>query len=179
MQRIHLLTGIVLLLWATAGRAEAQTITLIDNNGPRASLRVGYGGHGIDWESSIDSPLLADVVRLRGGLGWGRWDSDFDSYENPIVTRLAGSALVFIRTRNDLKPYLGLGVSAYFPWGMDIKNQTGTRLILGAEASGDRWTVGVEVELDVPRDRRSVDGPRAGTPLYLVGRIGLAVRRHF
>ena len=175
MRRMHVLTAIVALTCATAANARAQTITLLDDRGPRASLKVGYAGHGIDWETSVDSPLLADLVRFRGGVGWGRWDSEFDSYPNPLVTRFGASALIFIPARHDLKPYVGLGISAY----LHSNPSTGTRLIAGMEGSGDRWTVGLEVEIDVPhskgRERPSVEP----THLFLTGRIGLAIRRSF
>jgi hypothetical protein len=179
MRRIHVLTAIVALTCATAADAGAQTITLFDERAPRASLKIGTGGHGLDWEASVDSPLLADLVRVRGGVGQGYWDSEFDSYADPVVTRLAASALVFIRTRHALKPYAGLGFSAYVPRGIDLDTQTGTRLIAGMEGSGERWTVGLEVEIDAPhlRDR---ERPSVNTSnLFFTGRIGLAVRRSF
>jgi hypothetical protein len=175
MRRIHVLTAIVAMTCATAANAGAQTLTLSDDRAPRASLKIGTGGHGLDWEASIDSPLLADLVRVRGGVGQGYWDSAFDSYADPIVTRLAASAIVFIRSRHDLRPYVGLGYSAYVYSTL----HTGTRLIAGMEGSGEGWTVGLEVEIDVPRSggraRPSVDNSN----LFPTGRIGLALRRRF
>ena len=179
MRIVRALTATTILTVATAATAPAQTITLIDDSGPRASIKVGYGGHGLDWETSIDSRAFADRLRFRAGLGQGRWSTEYDSYEDPTVTRLAASALAFIRTRNDLKPYVGLGFSAYVPRGVDIPRQTGARFILGAEGSGDGWTVGGEVELDLPHDRPSVDRLPVSRRLFFTGRIGIAVRRHF
>ena len=53
----------------------------------------------------------------------------------------------------------------------------GTRVIAGMEGSGDRWTVGLEVELDLtsgkPLDRLP------GKDLLPTGRVGIAIRRHF
>jgi hypothetical protein len=178
MRRIQVLTATVGLIWIMVASAGAQTITSYDNRGARASLKVGYGGHGIDVEPSIESPLMADLLRVRGGVGWGRWDSEFDSYDNPTITRLAASGLVYIPTRNTLKPYVGLGFSAYVPRGTDMRTQTGARLILGAEGSGDGWTVGGEVEIDVPRTAR-LDRPPGGNYLFPMARVGLAIRRHF
>jgi hypothetical protein len=178
MRRIRVLTAIVTLTSASAG---AQTITTYDNSGARASLRIGYGGHGIDWDTSVDSPLLADLVRFRGSVGQGRWASEFDSSPDPTVTRLAASAIVFIPPRypqDDLRPYVGVGLSAYLPRGVGVNTRTGTRLIAGLEGSGERWTVGLEVELDLPR-LNNVDRPAIGDDLFLAGRIGIAVRRRF
>jgi hypothetical protein len=64
------------------------------------------------------------------------------------------------------------------PRGADFTTQTGRRVIAGMEGWVDRWTIGVEVELDVPRakdlQRTSVD-----TDLMFAGRIGIAIRRGF
>ena len=89
MRRIRVLAGTLTLLCAAAVSAEAQTITLVDNSSARGSLRLGYGGHGPDWDASIDSPLFANLVRFRAGMGIGKWDSEFDSHPDPTVTRSA------------------------------------------------------------------------------------------
>jgi hypothetical protein len=180
MRRIHILIAIVTLTAATAASAVAQTITSYDDRGARTGLRVGYGGHGLDWDASIESPLLADVVRVRGSVGQGLWSSEFDSAPDPRVTRLAASALVFFRPRHaqdDLRPYVGIGRGAYIPRGADSKARTGTRLIAGLEGSGERWTVGVEIEIDLPRPHHV--RPSVGGDLFPDGRIGMALRRRF
>jgi hypothetical protein len=184
MRTLRLLSAAVTLTCVTAASAAAQTITLHDNSAARAGLRVGYGGHGVDWDTSIDSPLLADLVRFRGSVGHGRWDSEFDSYADPVVTRLGASALIFIRSRYDLRPYVGLGLSAYVPRGGTFTTRTGRRLIAGAEGSGERWTVGLEVEIDLPRQDEVGGHPSRFVPfvnneLFPAGRIGIAVRRRF
>jgi hypothetical protein len=46
------------------------------------------------------------------------------------------------------------------------------------EGSGERWTVGVELEFDLPRNRR-IDPSVAREQLDPTGRIGLAIRRAF
>jgi opacity protein-like surface antigen len=178
MRRIRVLAGTLIVICATAVSAGAQTMTIIDNSSARASLRLGYGGHGPDWDASIDSPLFADLVRFRAGVGRDRWDSEFDSYPDPTVTRFAASAIIFIRSPSDLRPYVGLGLSRYVPRGGDWNAQTGKRLIAGMEGSGERWTVGVEVEIELPRDS-GLDRPAVGNELLPTGRIGLAVRRRF
>lgn len=178
MRCVRVLTALATLTCATAAGVSAQTITISDPRAPRASLRIGYGGHGLDWETSVDSLLLADLVRVRAGVGQGRWDSEFDSYDDPRVTRLAASALVFIHTPRDLKPYVGLGVSAYLPHGTDLGSQRGARLVGGMELSGERWTVGLEGEMDLPRES-AAERPFVNDELFLVGRIGIAIRRRF
>jgi hypothetical protein len=179
MRSIPFLTAAVTLscVIALPSPASAQIITMYDDSGPRASMRVGYGGHGLDWETSIDSPLWAGRIRVRGGLGQGRWDSEFDDYRDPTVTRLAASALYFFAVPSEVKPYVGLGLSRYVPRRSDVRAQTGKRVIAGMEGSGERWTVGAEVEIDLP----DFPGPSevAGGQLYPVGRIGLAIRRKF
>ena len=175
MRHIHVLTAIVVLACATAANPGAQTITLSDDRAPRASLKIGTGGHGLDWEASIDSPLLADLVRVRGGVGQGYWNSAFDSYADPIVTRLAASAIVFIRSRRDLRPYVGLGYSAYAYSTL----HTGTRLIAGMEGSGEGWTLGLELEIDAPHTNGRARPSANNSHLFPTGRIGLAVRRRF
>ena len=178
MRLIRVVTAIVTLISATAATSAAQTITIDDNRGPRVGVTIGYTGHSPDFETSVDSPLLGDLVRVRAGVGRGRWDSEFDSYANPIVTRLAASALVFIRQPYLVKPYVGLGIARYLPRGVDLQAQMGTRLIAGMEGSGERWTFGVELEIDLPHDD-GIDRGIVQQELYPTGRIGFAVRRKF
>ena len=180
MRRIRVLAGTLTLLCAAAVSAEAQTVTLIDNSSARGSLRLGYGGHGPDWDASIDSPLLANLVRFRAGMGIGKWDSEFDSHPDPTVTRFGASAIVFIRSNPnyDVRPYVGFGLSRYVPSGIDWNAQTGKRLILGMEGSGERWTLGLEIEIELPRDN-GLERPAVANELLPTGLIGLALRRRF
>jgi hypothetical protein len=178
MRRCHLVSAIVMLASALAEPAAAQTVSIYNTSGPRVSARVGYGDPGFDWDTSVDSPLLAEHLRFRGGLGRGLWDSEFDGYRGP-VTRLAASAIYYISSPPELRPYIGLGLSRLIPRGADLKAQTANRLILGMEGSGERWTVGVELEFDLPRNGRTDVGGVAREQLYPAGRIGLAIRRAF
>jgi hypothetical protein len=178
MRRRHLVTALVILAGILAKPSAAQTISIYNSSGPRVSARVGYGGPGFDWDASVDSPLIAERIRFRGGLGQGLWDSDFDGYRGS-VTRLAASVIYFVSSPPELRPYIGLGVSRLIPRGADLGAQTGQRLILGMEGSGERWTVGLELELDLPRNNRFDDPSVAREQLFPVGRIGLAIRRSF
>lgn len=178
--RMHSIRTLTFLLTiATAATAGAQTLTLIDTNGPRASLRVGRSGDSLDWDASIDSPVIGDIVRFRGSVGQGRWASEFASYPDPKVARLAFSALVFLRTSNPVRPYIGLGTAAYLPRGPGWSTHRGMRIVAGMEGSGERWTIGVEVEADLPRPRDLSRPLPTNALLYPDGRIGIAVRRHF
>lgn len=178
MRRIRIVIAIITLACATAAPSAAQTITVYDDSDPRASVRIGSGGNGFDWEASIDSPVLANFIRVRAGVGQGRWDSAFDSYRDPTVTRLAASALVFLPSRPEIKPYVGLGIARYLPRGGGLTAQTGQHLIAGMEGSGERWTIGVELEFDFP-SKKAFDRPLVEDELFPTGRIGLAIRRAF
>jgi|RhiMethySRZTD1v2_1073278.scaffolds.fasta_scaffold01576_4 hypothetical protein len=178
MRRGHLVTAILILAGVLVEPCAAQTMSIYNTRGPRVSARVGYGDPGFDWDTSIDSPLIADRLRFRGGLGQGLWDSEFDGYRG-TVTRVAASAIYFIASPPELRPYIGLGLARLIPRGSDVVTQTGNRLILGMEGSGERWTVGVELEIDLPRYRTIDAGSVAREQLYPTGRIGLAIRRAF
>ena len=174
-------TAIVTLLGSVPGTASAQ-ITVIDTSSTRAGVRVGYAGRGPDLEASIESPLFGDAVRFRGGVGTGHWVSEFGQRPpagtDPKVTRLAASGILFLRRHpmtDYIRPYVGLGIAAYLPRGVDMNIQRGVRLIVGMEGSGDRWTLGPEVELDLPNQQ----GPSVADDLLLTARIGIAIRRRF
>jgi hypothetical protein len=178
MRRMLVLTLTISLIATTAAIFAAQTITVYDNSGARAGLKVGYGGHGIDWETSIDSRSFADFVRFRGFLGHGQW-VDWDSAVVGRITR-AGAAVILMRPRigpEDVRGYVGLGISAYLPHRVDLSTQSGLRLIIGMEGSGERWTVGPEIELDLPKSKDTAGFQR--TELLPTGRIGIAIRRRF
>jgi hypothetical protein len=98
---------------------------------------------------------------------------------SPRVLRAAASALVFI-PKGPLSPnvstYIGLGVAAYSPLGVDIDRQFGKRVIWGIEGTGDQWTIGAEVEADLPNTHTVRP---AGFDLIPAVRIGIAFRRNF
>jgi hypothetical protein len=180
MRWTRVLTALFML--AVGATSQAQTISIDAPSAARAGLRVGYGGHGVDWETSIDSPLLAGIGRFRADVGFGRWvglgEVPPPAGSSPRVTRLAGTAILFIPSREspELRGYIGLGVSAYKPYGVRLNRYTGTRVVLGMETSGDRWDVGPEIELDLPK--ATVDD-LAGTTLVPAFRIGIAIRHRF
>jgi hypothetical protein len=159
-------------------------MTLVDYGGPRASLRIAYGGHGPDWEVSFDQSVLTDRIRLRAGWGQGHWVDQFATQPPagtaPVVARFAGSAIFYPRVDGGgpLRPYMGLGFSAYVPRRVDMDAQRGVRFIVGVEGSGDRWVVGPEVEIDVPKPT-NVSRTVGDDNLLFAGRIGIAVRRRF
>lgn len=182
MSRIDVLTRIVVLIVATAVPATAQIMT-IDADAARAAFRIGFGGRGLDVEGSIDSPLLLGIFRLRGSVGEGRWvglgELPPPAGASPRVLRAGASALVFI-PKGPLAPgistYFGLGVGAYAPLGVEMERQFGKRVIWGIEGTGDQWTIGAEVEADLPNTH---DYRSAGYDLIPAVRIGIAFRRHF
>ena len=169
---------------ATAVAASAQVITIVDYGGPRASVRIGSGGHGPDWEISFDQSVLTDRIRLRAGWGQGRWDDQYATQPPagtaPVVARFAGSAIFYPRVDRGgpLRLYLGMGFSAYVPRHVDMDAQRGVRFIVGIEGSGDRWVVGPEVEIDAPSPT-DVSRTVCDDDLLFAGRIGIAVRRRF
>jgi opacity protein-like surface antigen len=164
--------------------ASAQVITVVDYGGPRASIRIGYGGHGPDWDVSFDQSVLTDRIRLRAGWGQGRWVDQFATQPPagtaPVVARFAGSAIFYPRVDGGrpLRLYMGMGFSAYVPRHVDMDAQRGIRFIVGIEGSGDRWVVGPEAEIDAAR-QNDVDRPFSNDDLLFAGRIGIAVRRRF
>ena len=55
MRRIYDVIATITLIAGTAATSTAQIITVYDTSGTRAGLKVAYGGHGIDWETSISA----------------------------------------------------------------------------------------------------------------------------
>jgi len=193
MRHIRLPLAILVLVAATSRQTAAQTVTKVDTDSARASITSCYGGRGLDWEASIDSPQLADHFRLRASVGQGRWVDGFESSPPagtaPTVARLAAD-VIFValshvppqgtgpRAWPVLRPYGGVGISVYLPRGVDMIPQRGVRIIAGMEGSGDRWTIGPEVQIDLPRTN-TISRPHHGDDLLFTGRIGIAVRRRF
>jgi hypothetical protein len=188
MRRIDRLTGIAALIVtvASAVPAAGQTITRIDPDAARAAFRVGYGGRGLDVDGSIDSPRLAGVFRVRGSVGQGRWvglgEVPPPAGGSPRVVRAAASALLFIPmspVSSGISSYVGLGVAVYSPAG-ELHRQIGRRVTWGIEGvMSDRWTMGAEVEADLPNSNDGGSPLSAGYRLIPAVRIGLAFRRHF
>jgi hypothetical protein len=185
VRRIEILT--VALFVATAAPAAAQVVTMIDRDSARAAFRVGFGGRGIDVDGSIDSPLLAGAFRVRGSVGQGRWvglgEVPPPAGASPRVVRAAASALLFIPmglASEGISSYVGIGVAAYFPRGVDMNRQIGKRVIWGIEGAwSDRWTMGVEIEADLPNPNDRANIPSASYDLIPAVRMGIALRRLF
>jgi len=183
MRRIEMLTVVVIALIVTTAAPAAAQITIIKADAARAAFRVGYGGRGIDLDGSIDSPRLAGLFRLRGSLGLGHWvglgELPPPAGASPRVARAAASALMFFPmsgASSNVSSYLGIGIAAYSPLGVEMSRQTGKRVTWGIEGAGDGWTLGAEVEADLPDSR---DNRLAGYDLIPTVRVGFAVRRHF
>ena len=196
MRRQLFSISVITILTAVPALAQDVTeITVSDPDAPRATIYGGYGGHGVDWETAADSRAFGGVLRLRGFVGQGRWVGAIDTQPpaglDPTVTRTG--VLVMLSERPDyttaLKAYGGLGFAAYIPRRQDMNVHFGTRIILGLEALADGWSIGPEIQVDVPRPRFfSNGGPvrdvvdslsPAGKHLMPTGRIGIAVRKRF
>ena len=186
--------GLVSLALTVATVTAAAGQTVIDDSRARASLRPGYSGHGLDWDASVDSRLLAGAIRFRAGVGRGRWVDEFEQRPpvglDPTIARVAGAMLFYGRPRGhsgriQSRGYAGPGISAFLPRGVDISPQAGLRLVAGVDVSGHRWTAGPEVEIDLPLYPRTLH--RAQSPsvpgtdgtLAPAFRIGFAIRRAF
>ena len=166
--------AIVILFITPAAPASAQTIALADYDAARAGLRVGHGGRGLDLQASVDSPRFLSLVRFRADIGHGHWLGINSNGDEPRVTRAAASALFYFAPsyRPEFPAYVGVGIGAYVPHGDGFPTRIGTRLIAGMEGSGNRWTVGLEGELDFTHGDRRKD-------LLPTMRVGIAIRRHF
>jgi hypothetical protein len=181
MGRIRCLTTfLALFLFALLGVcADAQTLTVENLNAARASVRAGYGGHGPDWDVSLDSPKLFGALRVRGGIGRGSWLGINQERPEPGVTRLSALALLYLRPRDvtfDFYGYVGVGVVAVKPHRSGMGTQTGTRIVLGMEGALGRWAIGPEFEFDLPRVDNAATARNALVPTV---RAGLAFRRRF
>jgi len=170
---------IVVLFVAPAAPAGAQAITLLTNyDAARAGLRVGYGGHGLDLQASVDSPRFVNLVRFRADVGHGHWVGINNEESAPMVTRVAASALFYFAPRHqpEFPAYVGVGIGVSVPHDDRFPARVGTRLSFGMELSVDRWTVGPEVEFDLTQNK--LDRFRRND-LVPTGRVGIAIRRHF
>jgi hypothetical protein len=178
MHRTLAAIAIGILFVAPAAPVSAQTIALADHDAARAGLRVGYGGRGLDLQASVDSRRFVSLVRFRADVGHGRWLGINNEEHQPTVTRVAASALFYFAPpyQPEFPAYVGVGIGAFVPHGDGFPTRRGARVIAGMEGSGDRWTVGLEVELDLtPGKPDRVDHK----DLLPTGRVGIAIRRHF
>ena len=167
-----------------------HTVTIYDPGASaRASVKVGYGGHGPDLDASVESPLVLNFIRVRGSIGQGNWVGMAETHppagSDPSVTRLAGALMITGHLTARGRPpedyvrwYVGAGITALVPRGVGMDRQRGTRVILGLDFSGERWTVAPELEVDVSRPD-DVSRPFHGDDLVPTARFGLALRRHF
>jgi hypothetical protein len=178
MRCIRILLGICALLSLTRATAAAQTITLSDPDAARAAVRVGYGGRGPDLDVSIDSPRIAGLFRFRGDIGHGHWLGINGNRDEPRVTRVAASALLFVAPRHapDLPWFIGIGIGAFVPHGSEFRTRRGARLIIGMEGVFDRWAIGPEVEADLTNGALDRTVRKDLLPTF---RVGIAVRRQF
>jgi len=181
MRWTPLVAALLVLIGGTP--SWAQTITIDDLNAARAGVRIGYGGRGIDWQTAIDSPLVAGIGRVRADIGFGHWvgvvgEIPPPAGSSPWVTRLGGTAILFLPHADTphIRTYIGLGVAAFLPHASGMSPQRGVRMIAGLESSGDRWDVGPEIEVDSPAAGGEY---RAGMNLIPAFRVGVAIRRRF
>jgi hypothetical protein len=95
------------------------------------------------------------------------------------VTRIGLSVIKIGRRdiRYPIRPYGGVGFSAYFRDGASV--QSGLHLVVGMEGSGERWTIGPEVGLELPVLRRPSPFFEPRAQLDQTARIGVALRRRF
>jgi len=171
------------LIALMAGAAAAQSLSVIDYDGPRAGVLADLEAGRLDVDASVDSPVLLGGIRFRAGIGHGRWENEWEhgpplSLE-PRVTRLAGS-LLFVRRDGSLTGHFGVGLAAYLPKHVELRAQRGLRLTGGMGYSGERWAIGPELEIDLPHPTRILDARVATRPELLpTFRLGLAVKRVF
>lgn len=178
MHRTLVAIAFGILFVPPAAPARAQTIALVNYDGARAGLRVGYGGRGLDLQTSVDSRRFLSLVRFRADVGHGHWVGINGEEFTPTVTRVAASALFYFapRERPEFPAYVGVGIGAFVPHGDGFPTRIGPRLTLGMEGFVDRWTVGPELEFELSpgnldRFRRK--------DLLPTARVGIAIRRHF
>ena len=175
----------LLLTFAAALPAAAQTFSVDDTEAHRAGFIVGYAGNGADIQAALESRLLWDRVRFRAALGHGRWDDAFLEHRTrvppPRVTRLALSLLRFTEPDRQVpvRGYVGGGFTVLMPHGFGA--QTGLHGVAGVEHMGEHWAIGPEVAIELPYyDRRLGFGPAgSGAPLWPAARLSIAVRRRF
>ena len=171
------------LMTLMAGSATAQSLSVIDYDGPRAGVLADLEAGRLDVDVSVDSPVLFGGIRFRAGIGQGRWENEWEhgpplSLE-PRVTRLAGS-LLFVRRDGPLTGHVGIGLAAYLPKHVELRAQRGVRLTGGMGYSGERWAIGPELEIDLPHPTRVLDPRVVRRPeLQPTFRLGIAVKRVF
>ena len=179
MHRTLATIAIGILFVAPAAPAKAQAIvTQPDYGAARAGLRVGYGGHGLDLQASVDSPRFGSLVRFRADIGHGAWLGINNEEFAPTVTRVAASVLFYFAPRHlpEFPAYVGAGVGAFVPHDEGYRTRVGTRVILGMELTVDRWTAGPELEFDLSPGNLDQFRRKDLVPTI---RAGIAIRRRF
>ena len=175
----------LLLTFAAALPAAAQTFSVEDTEARRAGFIVGYAGNGADIQAALESRLLWDRVRFRAALGHGRWDETFLEHRTqlppPRVTRLALSLLRLTEPDRQVpvRGYVGGGFTVLMPHGFAA--QTAMHGVAGIESMGERWAIGPEVAIELPvyDSGVGVGTTRSRFPLWPAARISIAVRRRF
>jgi hypothetical protein len=184
MRRTYMPLAVIAALLAAVTPSPAQTISVYDTNGPRLGGSVSYGGHGVDWEMSLDSRAFWNRVHFRALVGQGRWVEGVATLppagNDPTVTR-AGFAVIRTGPFDAYAPvrvYGGAGLSALIPRGVPMDTVVGVHALIGIEAVGDRWSFGPEVQIDLPaRTHNLYSLDRPGSYLYPTARIGVFARR--
>ena len=182
MLTIRVLASLTLIA-LVAGSADAQRLSVIDDDGPRAGVLADLEAGRLDLDASVDSPVLFGGIRFRAGIGHGRWENEWENGPplslEPRVTRLAGT-LLFVRRDGALTGHVGIGLAAYLPNHEQLRAQRGVRLTGGMGYSGERWAIGPELEIDLPRSARILDPRIVRQPgLLPTFRLGIAVKRVF
>ena len=184
MRRTYLPVAVIAALLSAVTPSAAQTISVYDTNGPRVGGSVSYGGHGVDWEMSVDSRMLWNRVHFRALVGQGWWVGSEATLppdgNDPTVTR-AGFAAIKTGPFDAYAPirvYGGGGLSALIPRAVQMDTVVGLHALIGIEAVGDRWSFGPEAQIDLPaRAHNRYSLGRPGSYLFPTARIGVFARR--
>jgi hypothetical protein len=190
------LAGLLVVIVVGATDSSAQTVD--EQARARAGFAVSYGGHGPDFEASVDTSRWKRV-RVRGAVGFGRWVNQADASSQrspgaPPLMRLAATLIWFgdpagvscpapctRASSRHTRAYGGVGVAIFLPRVETIRAATGVHVVFGfLEGSGKRWSVAVpEITIDWPVKNVTPQTARARYELAPADRIGLAVRRRF
>ena len=162
MRSIRIVIVFAVLTHVLATPAPAQTLPAYPADGARAGLKGWYRDGRVDWEASMDSFLVLNSLRLRGSIGNGRWEGinaePLAGGHFPSVTSLAASLIVTRgyddpftgRTDEHFRWFAGAGIAAYIPHAPGMFTQRGLRILAGMEFLGRQWSVGPEVDADLP-----------------------------
>jgi hypothetical protein len=189
MRSIRIIIAFTVLTHVLTTPAPAQSLPANPADGARAGLQGWYRNGGVDWEASMDSFLVLNSLRLRGSIGHGRWEGinaePLEGGHFPGVTSLAAS-LILTRGFNDpytgrtdehVRWFAGAGIAAYLPHAPGGRTQRGLRIVLGMDFAGRRWSVGPEIDAELPAGL----GEEGFATLDLFPTVhgGIAIRRVF